>query len=60
MVRTITWTTKRGRQKKCQKTHSLQKPKKGRELVPLVVGSHLTHINQLNDAKIDLLSVPKK
>jgi hypothetical protein len=27
----------------------------GRELVPLMVGSNLTHINQLNDAKKNLL-----
>jgi hypothetical protein len=39
MAITITWETKRDG----QKTNNLQEPKKGRELVPLVVGSYLTH-----------------
>jgi hypothetical protein len=32
----------------------------GRELVPLMVGSNLTHINQLDDAKEKLTSSVKK
>jgi hypothetical protein len=43
MVKTITGETKRGRPKKGQKTYNPQEPKKGKELVPLVVGSYLPH-----------------
>jgi hypothetical protein len=39
MARTITWETKR----EGQKMHNPQKPKKGRELLPFMVGSYLTH-----------------
>jgi hypothetical protein len=42
MIETITWKTKR-KAKKGQKRHSSQEPKKEKKLVPLVIGSYLTH-----------------
>ncbi len=43
MAGTIIGETKRGRPKKGQKTYNPQEPKKGKELIPLMVGSYLTH-----------------
>jgi hypothetical protein len=43
MVRTIPGETKRGRPKKGQKMHSPKGPKKGTELVSLMLKSYLTH-----------------
>jgi hypothetical protein len=44
MAGTIIGKTKKGQPKKGQKTHSQgTQKKKGRELVPLMVGSYLTH-----------------
>jgi hypothetical protein len=43
MVGTIIRETKRGRPKKGLKTYNPQEPKKGKELVPLMVGSYLTN-----------------
>jgi len=60
MVRTITLTTKGEGQRKADKRGRPKdkqpvKTKEGRELVLLVVGSYLTHVNQLDDAKKNLL-----
>jgi hypothetical protein len=43
MARTIQGETKRGRPKKGQRTHNPKGPKRGRELVSLMVGSYFTH-----------------
>jgi hypothetical protein len=52
--------TKGEGQRKAKRHTQPAETKEGRELVPLVVQSYLTHINQLNDAKKNLLSVQKK
>ncbi len=43
MAKTIPRETKRGRPKNRQKLHNSKGPKKGKELVSLMVGNYLTH-----------------
>jgi hypothetical protein len=50
----------KGKAKERPKDKQPVETKEGRELVPLVVGSYLTHINQLDDAKKNLLVLFKE
>ncbi len=43
MARTITWETKKEGQKKAKRHTNIRTKKKGRKLVPFVVGSYFTH-----------------
>jgi hypothetical protein len=54
MARTIPRETKRGRPKKGQKTYSPKGPKRGRELVSLVVGSYFIH-NAFNVTNVKIM-----